>query len=52
MYIFAATDPEFLQNLRFFVKEAVEGDALADYAIVVQNYRDEEEVRGFRVLGF
>lgn len=36
MYIFAATDPEFLGNLRFFIREAVQNDAQSDYVIVVQ----------------
>ena len=44
MYIFAATDPEFLDNLRFFISEAVEQDTLCEYVIVVQRYRDEEQV--------
>eukprot|EP00798_Chlamydomonas_sp_ICE-L_P028092 gene28092-31200_t len=43
MYIFAATDPEFLDNLRFFISEAVEQDTLCEYVIVVQRYRDEEQ---------
>ena len=43
MYIFAATDPEFLDNLRYFIEEAVMQDTRCDYAIVVQRYRDEAQ---------
>eukprot|EP00195_Chlamydomonas_chlamydogama_P010072 CAMPEP_0202914022 /NCGR_PEP_ID=MMETSP1392-20130828/62019_1 /ASSEMBLY_ACC=CAM_ASM_000868 /TAXON_ID=225041 /ORGANISM="Chlamydomonas chlamydogama, Strain SAG 11-48b" /LENGTH=431 /DNA_ID=CAMNT_0049605511 /DNA_START=282 /DNA_END=1577 /DNA_ORIENTATION=- len=41
MYIFAASDPEFLDNLRFFIKEAVQQDKLCDYLIVVQKYEGD-----------
>jgi len=36
LYAFSYTDPEFLHNLEYFVQEAVEGDTLADYIIIVQ----------------
>ncbi|GLI58416.1 hypothetical protein VaNZ11_000118 [Volvox africanus] len=36
LYSFAPTDPEFVRNLGYFVKEAIEGDARSDYIIIVQ----------------
>lgn len=36
LYAFSYTDPEFLHNLEYFVKEAVLGDTVADYVIIVQ----------------
>ncbi|KIY96554.1 hypothetical protein MNEG_11409, partial [Monoraphidium neglectum] len=37
LYVFAYTDPEFLDNLKYFVKEAVERDpGVCDYVIAVQ----------------
>ena len=44
MYIFAATDPEFFNNLRYFIKEAVRDDPRCEYVIVVQQYHDDEKV--------
>ena len=40
MYSFAPTDPEFVRNLEFFVREAVVGDTRSDYVIVVQESTD------------
>ncbi|PNW75479.1 hypothetical protein CHLRE_12g528300v5 [Chlamydomonas reinhardtii] len=40
MYIFSATDPEFVRNLEFFVREAVMDDTRSDYVIVVQESTD------------
>ncbi|PNH12741.1 LIM domain and RING finger protein [Tetrabaena socialis] len=40
MYIFAPTDPEFLRNLEYFVREAIQGDTRSDYVIVVQESTD------------
>lgn len=36
LYIFAATDPQFIENLRYFVKEAVQHDTECEYVIVIQ----------------
>lgn len=37
LYVFAHTDPEFLANLKFFVREAVEPDAgVCEYVIAVK----------------
>eukprot|EP00882_Tetradesmus_deserticola_P016554 GHRQ01017688.1.p1 GENE.GHRQ01017688.1~~GHRQ01017688.1.p1 ORF type:complete len:308 (+),score=99.69 GHRQ01017688.1:374-1297(+) len=36
LYAFSYTDTEFLHNLEYFVKEAVIGDTIADYVIIVQ----------------
>lgn len=36
LYAFSYTDPEFLHNLEYFVKEAVVGDTVADTIIIVQ----------------
>lgn len=36
LYVFANTDPEFLGNLQYFVREAVMGDKRCDYVIAVQ----------------
>jgi len=36
VYAFSYTDSEFLHNLQYFIREAVEGDTLADYIIIVQ----------------
>ncbi|GFR43780.1 hypothetical protein Agub_g4894 [Astrephomene gubernaculifera] len=44
MYIFAPTDPEFIHNLEFFVREAVLGDTRSDYVIVVQESTDMHNV--------
>lgn len=37
LYLYAETDPEYKQNLEFFVREAVRGDARCEYAILVMN---------------
>lgn len=40
LYVFAHTDNEFLENLRFFVREAIEQDVgVCDYVIAVQRSR-------------
>ncbi|KAF8068311.1 UVR8 [Scenedesmus sp. PABB004] len=44
LYVFSPTDPEFLENLRFFVSEAVARDTLADHVIIVQTGDDLERV--------
>lgn len=36
VYSFASTDPEFIHNLRFFVREAVQLDTRSEYFIIVQ----------------
>lgn len=36
LYIFAATDPQFTENLKYFVKEAVQHDTDCEYVIVIQ----------------
>eukprot|EP00882_Tetradesmus_deserticola_P029920 GHRQ01033555.1.p1 GENE.GHRQ01033555.1~~GHRQ01033555.1.p1 ORF type:complete len:166 (+),score=18.36 GHRQ01033555.1:193-690(+) len=36
LYAFSYTDTEFPHNLEYFVKEAVIGDTIADYVIIVQ----------------
>jgi hypothetical protein len=36
LYAFSYTDPEFLHNLEYFIKEAVIGDTVADHIIIVQ----------------
>jgi len=49
MYLFAASDPEFFDNLRFFVSEMTSNTAdqeCCDYVIIVQDYKgDGAEVR-------
>ncbi|KAG2498860.1 hypothetical protein HYH03_003052 [Edaphochlamys debaryana] len=40
MYIFAPTDPQFVHNLEYFVREAILGDTRSDYVIVVQESSD------------
>ncbi len=42
MYLFAASDPEYLDNLKFFVAEAVIGDQRCDYVIILQDYKADE----------
>lgn len=47
MYIFAATDPEFYNNLNYFIREAVTLDKdnlRMDYVIVVQKFGDASKV--------
>ena len=37
LYVFANTDPQFLENLKYFVAEAVERDpGVCDYVIALQ----------------
>lgn len=36
VYAFSYTDPEFLHNLEYFIREAVHGDTAADFLIIVQ----------------
>lgn len=45
MYIFAATDPEFLNNLRLFIHEAVVEDSRCEYVIVVQQTKGLEKIK-------
>jgi hypothetical protein len=42
LYAFSYTDPEFLHNLEYFIKEAVIGDTVADHIIIVQEGADLE----------
>ncbi|MEW5312893.1 MAG: hypothetical protein WDW38_004491 [Sanguina aurantia] len=47
MYIFAATDPEFYNNLNYFIREAVALDKdnlRMDYVIVVQKFGDASKL--------
>lgn len=37
LYVFAATDPEYINNLRFFVDVAIDADDRCEYVIVVQD---------------
>jgi hypothetical protein len=41
MYIFAASDPEFYNNLHYFIEKAVSEDSRSDYVIVVQKLNNE-----------
>ena len=48
LYLFAASDPEFVDNLRFFISQAAEEDdrQRRDYVIILQDYSgDGTEVR-------
>ena len=36
IYAFSYSDSEFLENLKYFVQEAVQNDTVADYVIIVQ----------------
>jgi hypothetical protein len=40
LYAFSYTDPEFLHNLEYFIREAVIGDTVADHIIIVQEGPD------------
>ncbi|WIA10790.1 hypothetical protein OEZ85_010958 [Tetradesmus obliquus] len=44
LYAFSYTDPEFLHNLEYFIKEAVIGDTVADHVIIVQEGPELERV--------
>lgn len=36
MYILAGSDPHFMENFKFFLKDAILEDMVADYAVLVQ----------------
>lgn len=36
LYVFSYTDPEFLNNLRYFIKQAINPNDHCDYVISVQ----------------
>ena len=36
VHIFADTDPEYLENLKFFIQHGIQQDKHADYVILVQ----------------
>jgi len=36
IYAFSYSDQEFLENLKYFLQEAVANDAIADHLIIVQ----------------
>jgi hypothetical protein len=42
LYAFSYTDPEFLHNLEYFIRNAVIGDTVADHIIIVQEGPDLE----------
>ncbi|GAX76065.1 hypothetical protein CEUSTIGMA_g3508.t1 [Chlamydomonas eustigma] len=44
VYLFAANDPEYMDNLKFFVHEAIRDDEKScDYIIILQDYKIEHE---------
>lgn len=46
LYIFANTDPQFLDNLRYFVSEAARDDKYCEFVFVIQQSPGERaEVR-------
>eukprot|EP01023_Acetabularia_acetabulum_P067271 TRINITY_DN9240_c0_g1_i4.p1 TRINITY_DN9240_c0_g1~~TRINITY_DN9240_c0_g1_i4.p1 ORF type:complete len:416 (-),score=42.65 TRINITY_DN9240_c0_g1_i4:643-1866(-) len=45
MYVFSNTDPEYAENLNFFVREAVRPDDGIDYIFVIQYADDIPEVQ-------
>jgi hypothetical protein len=36
IYAFSYSDPEYLQNLQYFIAEAVVNDTIADHVIIIQ----------------
>jgi hypothetical protein len=36
VYVFSATDPEFIHNLEYFVREGMQANDRCDYVVVVQ----------------
>ncbi|KXZ52810.1 hypothetical protein GPECTOR_8g196 [Gonium pectorale] len=44
IYSFAPTDPQFVRNLEYFVREAITGDTISDYVIIVQESTELHEV--------
>lgn len=46
LYLFSGSDPEYMSNLRFFVREAVQRDNRSEYLILV--HKEEFKVRQLR----